>query len=330
MTTRKKPAPLRDQIITFLKGREEATLKQIAAATSERDFPSRVTTELNKMRTDTLIECAKKKGKNELWYWLATAQADQSGNTQPAVVQNTGSSASVLPSTPAEGAAVQPEPAPAATAPSTAAPVAEDEIQAGDEMPPADPTLLALANRELSDRLARVAHVLRGSGLEALKGLDAGADLQPAVAALTGAYQMALADLQYRTDSLSSACAALGKIGERLGTDPDDGGPGPILDAIEKMDEDLRNARALGTKLQHLLDSKTHECEALRREIQRSGTPLAGYLVRAPKRPLRTFSQPELAQAAAMAAARNGSGRGEVFALVPVGRAVRGAEWRSA
>ncbi|MCK2097253.1 hypothetical protein [Thauera aromatica] len=57
---------------------------------------------------------------------------------------------------------------------------------------------------------------------------------------------------------------------------------------------------------------------------------VAGYLVRAPKRPLRTFAKSESAQSAALAAARNGSGRGEVFALVPVGRAVRGAEWRPA
>jgi len=57
---------------------------------------------------------------------------------------------------------------------------------------------------------------------------------------------------------------------------------------------------------------------------------VAGYLVRAPKRPLRAFTKSESAQAAAMAAARNGCGRGEVFALVPVGAAVRCAEWRSA
>lgn len=151
MKNRKSPAPLREQIVAFLKGREEATLKQIAAATSERDFPSRVTTELNKMRTDTLIECAKKKGKNELWYWLATAQADQSGNTQPAVVENTGSSASALPSTPVEGAAVQPKPAPVAAALS-AAPVAEDEIMS-------DGTRVLLNN--LETQIAKVRSVIR-------------------------------------------------------------------------------------------------------------------------------------------------------------------------
>ena len=44
-------------------------------------------------------------------------------------------------------------------------PPAED---GDDTMPPADASLLALANRELAGRLARVAHVLRGSGLAGL------------------------------------------------------------------------------------------------------------------------------------------------------------------
>lgn len=124
MTTKKKPAPLRDQILDFLRAHDEATLKQIAAATTERDYPSRVTTELNKLRTEAVVECEKKKGKNELWYWLAQATTQP----QPAVGKNAGSSASALPSTPAEGAAVQPEPAPEQPADvSQAAPVAEDE-----------------------------------------------------------------------------------------------------------------------------------------------------------------------------------------------------------
>ena len=94
MTTKKKPAPLRDQILDFLRAHDEATLKQLAAATTERDYPSRVTTELNKLRTEAVVECEKKKGKNELWYWLAQATTQP----QPAVGKNAGSSASVLPS----------------------------------------------------------------------------------------------------------------------------------------------------------------------------------------------------------------------------------------
>ena len=70
---------------------------------------------------------------------------------------------------------------------------AAEKAHAADLIPPADPALLASANRMLLDRLAGVAHALRGSGLEGLKDLDDGADLQPAVAALTGAYQVALA-----------------------------------------------------------------------------------------------------------------------------------------
>jgi hypothetical protein len=126
MTAKKKPVPLRDQIIRFLLAKEEATAKQIAAATTERDFPSRVTAELNKLRTDAVVECEKKKGKNELWYWLA---AKTSGDSQPAVEQNTGSSAADDSNAPpAAGAAVQPKPAPEAAAPLSADPVAVDEI----------------------------------------------------------------------------------------------------------------------------------------------------------------------------------------------------------
>lgn len=193
--------PLRAQILDFLAGRAEATLKQIAAATSERDFPSRVTTELNKMRTDALVECEKKKGKNELWHWLASPSSAVP-DSQPAVEQNTGSSAEDASATPASGAAVQPQSAPAAAASLSAATAAADETD-GDEMPPADASLLALANRELSDRLARVAHVLRGAGLDALKNLDDGADLQSAAAAVTGAYQMALGDLHAFTAKIA-------------------------------------------------------------------------------------------------------------------------------
>ena len=106
---------LRGQITSALKARTEATLKQIAQAVGASDFPSRVTNELNKMRAEALIECAKKPGKNELWYWLATPEPIHGSDTQPAVVKNTGSSASVQTpdSPPAEGAAVQHDTVPA-------------------------------------------------------------------------------------------------------------------------------------------------------------------------------------------------------------------------
>ena len=55
----------------------------------------------------------------------------------------------------------------------------------------------------------------------------------------------------------------------------------------------------------------------------------AGYLVRAPKRRLRVLTKPQAARAVALAAAKT-AGRAEVLALVPVGKAVRGSEWREA
>lgn len=55
-----------------------------------------------------------------------------------------------------------------------------------------------------------------------------------------------------------------------------------------------------------------------------------GYLVRAPKRRLRVCKRGELAVHLAKTAAKNGSGYADVFALVPMGRAVRGAKWRDA
>ena len=72
------------------------------------------------------------------------------------------------------------------------------------ELPPADPALLASANRMLSERLEGVAHALRGSGLPGLAGVTGSEDLQPAVAALTGAYQMALAELDNANAFISS------------------------------------------------------------------------------------------------------------------------------
>lgn len=71
---------------------------------------------------------------------------------------------------------------------------AAEDLPAADEMPPADPVMLASANRMLSDRLEGVAHALRGCGLPDLAEISGAEDLQMATAALSGAYQMVLAD----------------------------------------------------------------------------------------------------------------------------------------
>lgn len=177
-----------------------------------------------------------------------------------------------------------------------------------DAMPPADASLLALANRELADRLARVAHVLRGSGLEGLKDLDDGADLQSAAAALTGAYQMALANLQAR-----------GELHLEM------------QDALNKRDDELLKQAGVIVDLRSQL-------ETLQREAMRGATCLsgqdrytaAGYLVRASKRKPRTLLDKDKARDAALSSIRAGAQRAEVFALVPIGQARRGVEWRPA
>lgn len=192
--------------------------------------------------------------------------------------------------------------------PAPDAPDAPDDVEHDDAMPPADASLLALANRELADRLARVAHVLRGSGLEGLKDLDDGADLQTAAAALTGAYQMALAELH----------ACTGKIAD-------------LQHKVSMQDAELFKQAGV------VVDLRT-QLETLQREAMRGASCLsgqdrytaAGYLVRASKRKPRTLLDKDKARDAALSSIRAGAQRAEVFALVPIGQARRGVEWRSA
>lgn len=204
------------------------------------------------------------------------------------------------------------------------------------EMPPADPQLLAMANRMQHDRLEGVAHALRGCGLPGLADASGAEDLQPKVAALAGAYQMALGDLQARTDSLSAACSVLGHASARLGLD-EDALPGQLLDAIDTLRADLNAARGALTnaineadRLRAELAAERQAREALQEQDDAVDVTDAavGYLVRAPKRKPRLVSKPERARDAALAAVRAGAGRAEVLAMVPVGVARRGAEWQ--
>ena len=80
------------------------------------------------------------------------------------------------------------------------------------------------------------------------------------------------------------------------------------------------------------------QLETLQREAMRGATCLsghdrytaAGYLVRATKRKPRTLLDKDKARDAALSSIRAGAQRAEVFALVPIGHARRGVEWRSA
>ena len=167
------------------------------------------------------------------------------------------------------------------------------------EMPPADPVLLAMANRVLGDRLEGVAHVLRGCGLPLLADASGAEDLQPKVAALSGAYQMALADLRQH-----EAC-------------------------LEAKDAELLAQAKVVVDMRDRLDALTQQWEALQEQDGVDVKDAAvGYLIRVTKRKPRYVTQPERALDAALAAVRAGAGRAEVLAVVPVGVARRGAEWR--
>lgn len=64
----------KDKIKRFLAGTKEATAKQIAAGIKMQNTPSELANALNEMRTLGIVECEKKKGKgNEYWYWLTEA-----------------------------------------------------------------------------------------------------------------------------------------------------------------------------------------------------------------------------------------------------------------
>ena len=188
------------------------------------------------------------------------------------------------------------------------APAEPDDVDHDDAIPPADASLLALANRELAGRLARVAHVLRGSGLEGLKDLEDGADLQTAAAALTGAYQMALAELHVRGEQIAA-----------------------LQDAVGRRDDELFEQTGVVVDLRNQLE--TLQREAMRGTSLMSGQDrytAAGYLVRASKRKPRTLQAEGKAREAAMSSIRAGAPWAAVYALVPIGHARRGAEWRPA
>lgn len=68
---------IKDRIRQHLAKVTEATAKKIGAAIGMKDYPSDVVKALSEMRTDAEVECEKRKGQgNEYWYWLTNVTAD--------------------------------------------------------------------------------------------------------------------------------------------------------------------------------------------------------------------------------------------------------------
>ena len=100
---------------------------------------------------------------------------------------------------------------------------------------------------------------------------------------------------------------------------------------ISMQDAELFKQAAVVVNLRSSIE--TMQREAMRGASLMSGQDrytAAGYLVRASKRKPRTLLDKDKARDAALSSIRAGAQRAEVFALVPIGHARRGAEWRSA
>ncbi|MEZ7895544.1 MAG: hypothetical protein QMB75_06670 [Thauera sp.] len=295
--------PLRDQIVAFLQQRDEATAKEIIAATTEAAYPSRVISELNKLRTDAVVECevkGKKKGNGALWYWLAMPAntAAIGGDSQPAVEQNTGSSAAGASATQPAGAAVHPKPAPAAAASPSAAPVAADDPH-GASTPQYDPDAVAFKTPAASKKARPGAAAKKATqNRERI--------LLGEIAAALGAQKVALAKLPDRARSImvehDRRALALVQVHDALAErvsgeiDPSDldevecaqraavtideavkvisvakiqrldaeGELAVVRARAEVLQRELDNQTALTEKLEHLLQSARNEAEHLR------------------------------------------------------------------
>ena len=207
------------------------------------------------------------------------------------------------------------------------------------EMPPADPELLAMANKMLGDRLDGVAHVLRGCGLPAVADASGAEDLQPKVAALAGAYQMALADLRQHEAWLEAKdsellvqakvvidlCDRLDALTQQWEADT-----GRITADLQAALKSRSQAINEAGRLRGELAGERQAREALQEQDGVDVTDAAvGYLIRVPKRAPILRRKPESARSAALGAVRAGAARAEVLAVVPVGVARRGAEWQA-
>ena len=157
------------------------------------------------------------------------------------------------------------------------------------EMPPADPALLASANRMLCDRL-------EAKDAELLAQAKVVIDLRNRLDALTQQWEAdtgrITADLRAALESRSQAINESDRLRAELAAERQ------AREALQEQDGvDVKDAAV-------------------------------GYLVRVTKRKPRYVTKPERARDAALAAVRAGAGRAEVLAVVPVGVARRGAEWR--
>lgn len=318
---------LRHEITQHLASTGEATAKQIAEAVLKEKVE--VARALNDMHKSAEVEREKKRG-NEYVYWLSAAAAAPK-KADAGIPVSEGVPTKTYP----------PETLRAMIEEHEAKDAGEAQWLAPEdyEMPPADPALLAMANKMLGDRLDGVAHVLRGCGLPLLADASGTEDLQPKAAALAGAYQMALADLRSHEACLEAKDAELlaqakvvVDLRDRLDalTQQWEADTGRITADLQAALKSRSQAINEADRLRGELAAERQAREALQEQDGVDVTDAAvGYLIRVPKRAPILRRKPESARSAALGAVRAGAARAEVLAVVPVGVARRGAEWQA-
>ena len=341
-----KPGTRRALVWDALSGGRELTGREIAAALK---CPSSAVDPLLSTYAKSGILDRQKDDDGIYRYRQPTSAAPQ-----PEVGQNTGSSASVSTSTatPAEGAAVH-QPAPAAAEVKAAAPAAEDDKGMGQiaaplsdsetKSPQYDPDAVSFDPVKRAEAEKRRADDAEQDRMILLNVL---ADIRKAAGDPTG--KIMLDDLAAHIGTLRSdrddTARQYGIVKERHDSYESEIGrihracsdagiaEGLVSDRVERLAE-LATSRA--RRIQALMEDVAAERqarEALQEQLdgaQDVKDAAAGYLVKVPKRRPRVITKPESARAAALAAAKS-AGRADVLALVPVGSAVRGAEWREA
>ena len=210
------------------------------------------------------------------------------------------------------------------------------------EMPPADPALLASANRMLCDRLeAKDAELLA----QAKVVVDLRDQLEKKIqdhAKEVSAVCDLLDDIIFEPSSLADHAMEAVKEFKKVVAERVD-----LRDRLDALTQQLEaDTGRITADLQAALKSRSqaiNESDRLRAELaaerqarealqEQDGVDVkdaaVGYLVRVTKRKPRYVTKPERARDAALAAVRAGADRAEVLAVVPVGVARRGAEWR--
>jgi len=266
-----KTPDLKARITSHLATVTDATAKQIARALGLVNYPSLVATALNDLRTDAAVECEKKKGKgNEYWYWLSDIGQHPTGGGENDAARTQADSGDVTAAGTHRGTRVaggkQRAAPPPEGAPSIVEPPKPEQApaEAGSDDRSGDQALdIALRHHHLITRICIAAGFSPDADLEDLPAqIERQAARIGELEIAVDAAQQTIASMELEAEQASTAGAA----------------------AIE------HTAR--------------------------------GYLVCAPKRKPAKLAKEHSAMARARSAAI-ATGRSEVFALVPVGVAVR-------